>query len=498
MLSAVRRILICAAAAALVTIALRSALGPFPLWPAGLRVNSPFPAESVFWLAVLALLSLARNTAVRPCAVTGAALRFPAVPLFLVIALVSIAFSRNLNDPFLSDDYILVGRASLNAKVFLASLHTPGGDGAFRPLGYLYFDLAKAVAGHTPAAWHLISLTIHLLNTALVFFIAWKMWQDRTIAAASALVFGLHGTRPEVVVWTAGSFDLLACACVLASIAIALADADRGRTWRLIVGVLLIACGILCKESAYAAPVVALWILCACGRLQWSRVYLAGSAGVCAMLFAYRWYLFHGPGGYTDPATGRPAILSLNVLSAFNGALVRIWAILVAPVNWRAPMSWWEPLAIAAGMSGLLMLTSSAKPGLSPALRLCAVAATSCAVLPAIHLTLIDRSGLGSRILYLPSVLFALLVGGLALSVMNRRLALLTFLLLGMARVLENNLSAWHRVALHARDLCAAAARQPKPRRDAPVSATLEGVFLFKSGLPECISAERAAGAVPQ
>ena len=76
-----------------------------------------------------------------------------------------------LRDPFLSDDYILVSRATLDSSRILAVFHTPGGDGSFRPLGYLYFALLHYFGGVDPWKWHAAALIVHLINCALLYAI---------------------------------------------------------------------------------------------------------------------------------------------------------------------------------------------------------------------------------------------------------------------------------------------------------------------------------------
>jgi hypothetical protein len=375
----------------------------------------------------------------------------------------------------------------------VAELHTPLGNGAFRPLWTVWCQLLKALAGENSANWHAAGLGLHLLNSALLFAIAWRLWRDKVSAVVASLVFGLHGTRPEAALWSAAACDLLACACVLGSILLALCWQTGRSRRRLALSLLLVATGILFKESAYAAPLIAFWILWSRWPVTKFRGFLAGSAGVCAALLAWRWHVFHGPGGYIDHATGQPAILSLHPLTAAKAVFLRIWAILLVPVNWDAPLSWWLPLSLAAGTGALVLLASNSQSGNAGTVRtrLCLVAAACCAVLPAIHLASIGQAELGSRILYLAGAPFALLVGSLTLAASRRTVAISLLMLAGMAGILEHNLTAWHATALHARSLCQEAARAPRTLPETPAPGTLDGVYLFQNGLQQCVAAAR-------
>jgi hypothetical protein len=483
-----RIVLVCTAAVAVVILAFRSAIGPFPLWGIHVMVNSPFRSESVFWLAIFGLFWFCRQSEAIPESGQSIVARFPAIPLTIVLCLIAAAFARNLADPFLSDDYILLSSPPFNWKAFLSALDTPGGDGSFRPLGTLYYQFTKVFAGLSPVKWHLVGLALHLLNSALVFAIAWRLWRDKTAAAVSSLVFGLNGTRPEAALWTAGACDPLACACVLGSIGLALSRRTANPKYLPIVCGLLSVVGVLFKESAYALPLVAFWILWSRGSFRSFRNAWIVICGVCLALFAWRWHLFHGPGGYILPATGRPAILSLHPLTAAKVVFVRMWAILLAPIDWDASMSWWMPLAIVASMLGLLSLAAAAGSNAATRrTRLCLIAASCCAVLPAIHVAAIGQSGLSSRVLYLAGAPFALLIGSMMPACGKRRLAIAAIMLLGMAAILEHNLSAWHNAALEARALCGQTTTQP----DTPAPATFQGVPLLKNGFAECTAAAR-------
>ena len=454
-----RRLLTSVAAVAIAILALRSSLGPFH------PVNSPFATENIFWLAILSLLCLLPQSSDAP-----ASRQFPRVHLVIALCLIALAFARNLTDPFLSDDYIILSGPAFSWNAFLAALHRPGGDGSFRPFGTLYYQFVKTFAGTSPLIWHSVGLTLHLLNASLVFLLAWKLWRDRTAAIVASLVFGLNGTRPEAALWTAGNCDLLASACVLGSIILALNK-------KIIPSLALAATGILFKESAYALPLIAFCIL---RPTREFRTWLIGACTICAALFAWRWHLFHGPGGYIDPTTRQPAILALHPLTAAKGLFLRIWDILLVPLNWDAPASWWMSFALTASLLGILYLAAT---GRRKALYL--IPATCCAVLPAIHLVLIGQSELGSRILYLAGAPFALLIGSLAIAAEKRTLIVCAVMLTGTAGILEHNLNAWHRASLEAEKRCDALL----PLVSAP--GTFEGVFLFQNGFQQCLDTRR-------
>lgn len=483
----VTRVLVAGAACIGVLLSLRAVLGPFQL--GRFRVRSPFTLETVFTLLAGALLLVVcrhRSQSGK----TRSANRRDLPLLLLALALTALAFIPNLHDPFLSDDYILAGRASLDPHRIARSFVTPGGDGAFRPLGYIWYGLVHSFAGANPFPWHLSMLVVHLVNCALLFAVIRALWSDAFVSFTATLLFGLHGTRPEVVTWASDNFDLLACALSLAAAWCVFRSARR-RWIPVAFALILLAMAILCKESAYAAPVIVCGLAAATRRLRDRAVqfFLGGSAIVCVAMFSWRWFLFHGPGGYVDPATGRPAILSLHVLSTLKALCLRLWTILLFPINWTEPTGAWMAAALLLGCgAALLLLWSSA--GLRPWVVASLLIATACAIVPALHLALVGESALGSRIYYIPAIPFFVLAGHVVGSAMSRRRAVLGLaaLALSTAILLEHNLRFWHRTAVLADQVCDAAAQN---RPFLLNTGDLPTILSFRNGFKECVELKR-------
>lgn len=290
------------------------------------------------------------------------------------------------------------------------------------------------------------------------------------MAFTAAVLFGLNGTRPESVAWTAGNFDLLACAFTLAATLAVL----RRRVW---LAFPLLVFAILSKESAYAAPAVIFGFAAAGYRLRESRIRLAliASVAVCALMFAYRWSLFHGPGGYTNPATGQPQVFSFHLGSALKALFLRVWANLLFPVNWdAAAKSAILALALAAG-AGMILYAALATR-LPRRIVLSMLAITIGALLPAYHLALIGDNLNGSRILYMPAIGICVLCAHL---LQSKRVAAAVVIVCTGA-ILLHNLDAWHRNAVLADRVCAGTSSQ------APVH-DLNGVVFFANGYKECV-----------
>jgi hypothetical protein len=123
----------------------------------------------------------------------------------------------------------------------------------YRPMGFVLHAADWSAAGPDPWHFHLTNVLIHALNSVLVFLIAREL-SPKTIAAPLAgLLFALHASNHEAVVWISARFDLLATAFSLA--AIWLTVRWPARTGATMAASLLFLCAVLSKESAVALPI---------------------------------------------------------------------------------------------------------------------------------------------------------------------------------------------------------------------------------------------------
>lgn len=130
----------------------------------------------------------------------------------------------------------------------------------YRPLVTLSFVLNwLAFAG---AAWgfHLVNLLLHASAVFLAARLALR-WLSPSwpLAALVAVVFAVHPTRSESVIWIAGRTDLLMAIFVLLSVELSHAARRAARPLGLaLLSLLACACALLCKEGAFVLPVLLL------------------------------------------------------------------------------------------------------------------------------------------------------------------------------------------------------------------------------------------------
>jgi protein O-mannosyl-transferase len=196
--------------------------------------------------------------------------------LALIVLLAALVVSaRSLRHEFVFDDHMLVGGNApvLRGEAPLSSAFTYRYWGAadeaspnelYRPITILSLALNARLLGQGPAGMHAGNMALHGLNAVLVLILVGALFGRPWLAFATALLFAVHPIATEAVIPVAGRADLLAGAFVLLSCAFGLAAARRRKRWILIGGLIVAFAtffGALSKEHAFAAPLLMVALL---------------------------------------------------------------------------------------------------------------------------------------------------------------------------------------------------------------------------------------------
>lgn len=383
------------------------------------------------------------------------------------LLLTAVLFLPYLSFPFLADDYphILHARA-LTWSGIPALFTVPAPDRFFRPLGYLSYALDSQWAGLSPATWRLAALAVHLANAFLVYLLCRELRFPALPALFGALLFTVHGTRPEAVTWVSARFDLLAVLFGLATLLFVLREKPAA------AGLCLFA-GVLSKESAFVVPLLAIAVL------WYSRREILRTVTplflIAAAVFVYRWFLLGGVGGYRNAATGAPTVFDFKLTSTLQALFPRFWGAMLFPINWSTRPGVLLLLLLVACVGSVAWLATgraSRRP-----LALGVAFAYICA-LPVHQFLSIGADLEKSRVLYFASVGLAMIF---AAAITSRTMLIpAACILLFQCAALEHNLAIWKRVGYHAREACVEGAR------DLP--NVVDGVYFLHTGYPECLS----------
>ncbi len=191
---------------------------------------------------------------------TTAGWRRPAL-LLALLAFAAALYANSAGNAYVLDDGPLVAsnariRDLANLSRFFTSDYwgPVRSSGLYRPLVTTSYALGYAAGGAEPLAQHVINITLHALNSALVLLLLHRLTGSSTLSVAAAFLFAAHavhaeavanvaGGRPELM---AGFFFLLA---LLAHAARWTATPEASR-WLHAASLLAFALALLCKESA--------------------------------------------------------------------------------------------------------------------------------------------------------------------------------------------------------------------------------------------------------
>ncbi len=477
MIQAARLLLWAAFILSALALSVRAIVGPFHL---GLSVGSPMNAEGVLALAALGLMVCPTH---KPA--SRALLDRNPFPKWLVpVALIGaalIAYAWTFQFPFVADDYDHILNALRATPTYLTALFTqPAADRFFRPVAFVAYLIEVHIVGVSRVGWHALSLSLHIAVSLLVYAFARRRQFSPASALAAALLFLLHGSRPEAVTWIAAQFDLWATLFFLLAL---LAWLSRREALSLLP--LLLA--LLSKESAYVYPLILLLLLVLdrIPRNRWPR--LAGpSFLLTATVFLYRWHLLGGIGGYRNIGTDRPYILTFDLLRTTKALTSRLAAALDFPINWTHSLEWCLILTLVAAIAALAALAAS-----NPDRRKLwfGLGFLLLAALPVHEFLLINADLEKSRVLYLPSVGFALVfAAALEAARPHIAIAVASAILVFQTAALEHNLKIWAGVSQLVQKTCASVAHVPGRVAVSDIANTIDGVYFLHTGLRGCIT----------
>jgi protein O-mannosyl-transferase len=136
----------------------------------------------------------------------------------LLLLLASLPYANTLFSNFVYDDNLQVlGNPFVHSFRHLREIFTTtvwsfqGAQGItnyYRPLMTFDYLLCYKMFGAVPFGFHLMNVAWNACVVCLVYFVARRMFRDRTAALLGAGIFALHPVHTESVAWIAGLTDL--------------------------------------------------------------------------------------------------------------------------------------------------------------------------------------------------------------------------------------------------------------------------------------------------
>ena len=318
----------------------------------------------------------------------------------------------------------------------------------YRPITVASLAINARLTGQDPAGLHAGNVALHALNALLVYWLVRALFEPALVAWLAATLFAVHPVATEPVAAIAGRADLLSTLLTLTSCLLALA-VWRRRGAAFVAGALAMGLvtfmAALSKESAFVAPLLTMTVLWADPRRpratrgdRGGALLAAGAViGVQILTLAMALLLRHRMLGYVYQA-GPPIEPSAAYLAFVNNPIqfcgpvdriltgVRVAAraagLLALPIDLSADYSY-DEIPVSRGAPGLSELGSLAFVALyagalawsARRFRLAPFALAWSAFAYAIVSNVLFPIGtiFGERLLYLPSIGFAVLTAGM-------------------------------------------------------------------------------------
>lgn len=194
------------------------------------------------------------RAAARSAATRAATARrgLPAAAL-AVIAVTLATYWPGLQAGFVGDDFMILHRLrQLSGAADVLRFFRAEFFEYYRPIGFVAHGVDWAMAGPDPRQFHLTNILLHTANAVLVLLIGRALSPRSLAGPIAALLFALHASNHEAVMWMSARFDLLATGFSLAALWWMIRRDDS----RLVPAVLF-ALAVLSKESAVAMPLAA-------------------------------------------------------------------------------------------------------------------------------------------------------------------------------------------------------------------------------------------------
>lgn len=149
------------------------------------------------------------------------------------------------------------------AKIFTSFFYS-----MYQPMPLLSYSIEYHFFGLDPVVYHSVNLTLHVLNTLLVFWAAHLLSRNKFTAFITALLFGIHPMHVESVAWVTERKDMLYSFFFLAALVLYLCYRRTIQKKYYIFGLISFILSLMSKPSGLFFPVILLFVdLMAQGRL---------------------------------------------------------------------------------------------------------------------------------------------------------------------------------------------------------------------------------------
>lgn len=347
------------------------------------------------------------------------------------LVLATLAFLPSLTFYFTSDDFTFVLFAAQHQPFYQSPQNL-----FYRPLPNLLWQFDYSLWGLNALGYHLTNLVLHLANVYLVGLLTLKLTANRTAALLSSLLFGLLPVHVEAVAWLSGRPDLLTTFFGLLTLLFWLTFLGAFAKKYYWFSLLAFGLAIFSKEAAAGLPFVLLawaFFLHKPAKFhQWLNLILTliPYALLIVIYLAVRISILGGLGGYGENGAGGGSWL--NILWNVTGGL---WLPLFFPLNLQI-LGGLIAATLALILIGLYIGLFWQRRKFSKIVgSLFALLLMYGGMLAALPIAPVSTNLAQSRLLYLPSVGFCMLLAILLTALKANKVKKVNWLSCGIAVV---------------------------------------------------------------
>jgi hypothetical protein len=172
--------------------------------------------------------------------------------IFIIFAASFLTYYSSLDYFFITDDFMWLSIAKKATSGFfnvfaLTRFHE------FRPIVSFSFFLNYLLFGLNPAGYHFTNITIHAINSVLVYSLLQQIMKDKKISLLGALIFDVSYSHFGSVVWISGRTGLLGSFFYLSSFLLFLKGGKMKG-----VSLLFFIFSLFCVEYMFTLPFILL------------------------------------------------------------------------------------------------------------------------------------------------------------------------------------------------------------------------------------------------
>jgi protein O-mannosyl-transferase len=178
-----------------------------------------------------------------------------------ILLITGIVYSNSFNNGFVKwdDDKYVYSNKDIR-QLDSQSIHkffTTYYLSMYQPITMISYALDYKMGGLNARTYHRTNFIIHMLNVLLVFYAIFLLTKQASIAAISALCFGIHPLHVESVAWISERKDLLYSFFYLGSLIAYIAYRKRNNNYKFYFpAILLFLLSLFSKSAAITLPVI--------------------------------------------------------------------------------------------------------------------------------------------------------------------------------------------------------------------------------------------------